>query len=577
MTWRRCTSRLAAPAVLLAALLAPAPAATTEPDAVSAARELVEARIGPLATAEFPGGVAAAVHIDGQTVFFNYGFADQAERRPVTSATLFNVGSLRKVFEAALVALGTLRGELSLDDPVNKYVTELRGDYVGRITIGQLAAHTSGLLMPTDHPPWPKGSYSLAQFIDALNAFRPQAGEEPGKQRIYTHAGYLLLQVALERRYGRSINELLESRIFQPLGMRSTLIPERGPGDRAVLPAELMRRVVQGYSWDGTPVGPPGNQQSYYDFPGSGQMFSSASDLAIFVAACLDGTAADPQLRDALRMTQREMFRVGEQFGQAMAWETVDLDGVNIVDKPGGLNNASAYVGLLPVRKAGVVLLANRADFPYEVGRYEMLPALSRVVLAPARRFIRRRRRFAGRISQDPSGLGPRGDRQRGPIGVAGGQDVKHRLACRDQIVRDDPAVTAPPHRFRAHDRAGLRVTELAQPAQPGAERLAHGVVRIMVKAGVLPERIGLRRHVAAVSTQAPERGDVRIADAGLRQCLGQDIAVVLRVGPRTRHGSHVGDEPHGIVAQQLREFRHRAGRMADCEEGGRHGRARGF
>jgi beta-lactamase class C len=78
-------------------------------------------------------------------------------------------------------------------------------------------------------------------------------------------------------------------------------------------------------------------------------------------------------------MTQREMFRVGEQFGQAMAWETVDLDGVNIVDKPGGLNNASAYIGLLPARKAGVVLLANRADFPYEIGRYEMLPALSRL------------------------------------------------------------------------------------------------------------------------------------------------------------------------------------------------------
>ncbi len=187
-----------------------------------------------------------------------------------------------------------------------------------------------------------------------------------------------MLQLALERRYGLPINELLTSRIFKPLGMNSTLIPERGPDGRAIMAPALMHRVVQGYSWDGTPVGPPGNQQGYYDFPGAGQMFSSARDLAIFLVACLDGGAANPELREALQMTQREAFRVSEQFGQAIAWENVRLNGTSIVDKPGGINNATAYMGLLPARKAGILLLANRSEFPYEVARYEMLPALSR-------------------------------------------------------------------------------------------------------------------------------------------------------------------------------------------------------
>jgi beta-lactamase class C len=88
---------------------------------------------------------------------------------------------------------------------------------------------------------------------------------------------------------------------------------------------------------------------------------------------------ADPQLREALQMTQREMFRVNEEFGQAMAWETVDAGGVDVVDKPGGLNNASAYMGLVPGSKVGVVLLANRADFPHEIARNHLLPALSRL------------------------------------------------------------------------------------------------------------------------------------------------------------------------------------------------------
>jgi beta-lactamase class C len=140
-----------------------------------------------------------------------------------------------------------------------------------------------------------------------------------------------------------------------------------------------MRYAVQGYSDNGTPIGAPGNQQGYFDFPGTGQMFTSARDLATFLAACLDGATADPQLREALRMTQREMFHVSRQFGQAMAWENVDVNGVGIVDKPAGLNNASAYIGLVPARKIGVLLLANRGEFPTEIARYRILPALSRL------------------------------------------------------------------------------------------------------------------------------------------------------------------------------------------------------
>jgi beta-lactamase class C len=261
---------------------------------------------------------------------------------------------------------------------VSKYVPELRGDYVKRVTIGELVAHTSGLLLPTDHPPWPNDSFTLQQFFGMLNTWTPQSGERPGKQRIYTHAGYVLLQLALERRYGRPIGGLIEDRILKPLGMTQTLLPERGPDNRAVMAPELLKRVVQGYSDAGLAIGPPGNQQSYYDFPGTGQMLSSARDLATFLAACIDGRAIDPQLRQALQMTQRQAFHVSEKFGQAMAWETVHLDDVDVVDKPGGLNNASAYVGLVPAHRIGIVLLANSGNFPHEIARYRVLPELAR-------------------------------------------------------------------------------------------------------------------------------------------------------------------------------------------------------
>src|ERR1700730_14701040 len=210
------------------------------------------------------GGVAVAVQMGDRSLFFNYGYADQADKRPVTSDSLFNVGSVRKIFEATLVAQGVLRGELKLDEPVAKYVTELHGDYIRHVTVRQLVSHTSGLLLPTDHPPWPTEKYSLAGFYDALNAWTPSGGEAPGKQRIYTHSGYILLQLVLRRRYGKPIAALLDRRVIAPLGMTSTIVPERGSNDQAIMSAEFLRRAVQGYSPDGEPVGLPGNQQGYF-------------------------------------------------------------------------------------------------------------------------------------------------------------------------------------------------------------------------------------------------------------------------------------------------------------------------
>jgi beta-lactamase class C len=336
---------------------------------------LVAQDIKPIVPADGAGGAAVAVRIDGRTMFFNYGFADLAARRPITSDSLFNLASVRKAFEAALLAQAVKRGELALDDPVARYVVELQqGGYVRQITLGQLATHTSGLLLPTDHPPWPHYQYRFADFMRVLNGWTPEHGEAPGKQHTYTHAGYILLQVALERRFGLPIAELMQRRLLDPLGMHSTFIPERG-----VLAAEFPNRVVQGYADDGKPVGVPGDQQTYFDFPGTGQMFSSARDLAILLAAELGELPLDPELRDAMQTTQQPVFRISPRNAQGMAWEVNEFGGPPIVDKPGGLDNASTYVGLVPRRQLGVVILSNRGNqFPHDIARDKLLPDLER-------------------------------------------------------------------------------------------------------------------------------------------------------------------------------------------------------
>ena len=359
--------RLAIAALMMALIAAPAAGADAQIE------RTVARHVRSIVPADGGGGVAVALRIEGRTLFFNYGWADRATKRPLTSDTLFNLASLRKVFETTLLAQAVRNGELKLDEPAAKYVTELAQDSdIGRVTLGHLATHTSGLLLPQDHPPWPDWGYALPEFIRTLNDWK--ADKPPGTQHTYTHAGYILLQLALERRYGTPIDELIEKRILRPLGMISTTLPRGDDTAPGHLSPEDKRRAVQGYADDGTPLEEPGSQHSYYHWPGTGQMYSSPRDMAVFLAANLGELPVEHSLRETMTLAQQGVVTIGPRAEQALAWEISFGDEPTIIDKYGGLQNASAYIGMMPRRKLGIVILGNRGNqYPNEVGRRIML------------------------------------------------------------------------------------------------------------------------------------------------------------------------------------------------------------
>lgn len=309
-----------------------------------------------------PGGAAVAVWVSGRTLFFNRGMADHATKRPVTSDSLFNLASLGKVFDATLLALAVRHGEVSLDDPVDKYVTELQqGRDIRKVTLGQLATHTSGLLLPQDHPPWPTWGYNLPEFTRVLAAWKADKYHQPGKQQIYTHAGYILLHLALERRFQTSIGDMVDARVLKPLGMTNTTLPLADENGRTQLAPVLLERTVQGYSDEGESIGFPGALQSYYQWPGTAQMYSSARDMARFLAANLGELPIDPVLQAAMRDAQHGIFPMTPHITQGLAWE-LDRGPPLVVEKNGGLNNTTTYIGIMPREKLGIVLLANRGS-----------------------------------------------------------------------------------------------------------------------------------------------------------------------------------------------------------------------
>ena len=121
-------------AIGFVAIAAAIPAAPARAESDAELRDLVTRHVQPLLLA--PAGMAVALHIDGRTVFFNFGMADSARKQAMTSDALFNLASVGKVFTSTLLAQAVKRGEVALDDPVAKYVTELQqGGDIRRVTL----------------------------------------------------------------------------------------------------------------------------------------------------------------------------------------------------------------------------------------------------------------------------------------------------------------------------------------------------------------------------------------------------------------------------------------------------------
>jgi len=299
------------------------------------------------------GGVAVAVRMNGTTSFFNYGFANNAQNRRVTEDSIFNLGSVGKVFATTLLAQAVKQGELSLDDPVAKYVTELqRGGDIRRVTLGQLASHTSGLpRVPQQYEHWHRGNYTWPDFVRFLNSWKADPKHEPGQQYLYSNAAMVLLRVALERRFNTRFAALMHERITVPLGMTSTALP---------LPRDLLGRAVQGYGQMGKPIGRPGEESGTFKWPGAGQIYSSSRDMATFLAANMGELPDRRPMESAMALAQQPVFTVNPHFKQGLAWQDVSAGNLTIVDKNGGLPNTSTYIGFAPQQKLGVVILVNR-------------------------------------------------------------------------------------------------------------------------------------------------------------------------------------------------------------------------
>lgn len=275
------------------------------------------------------------------------------ENIPVTSDTIFEIASITKVFTSTQLALEVLRGKMNLKDSVVKYLPALQNNRlaIDQITLQDLATHTSSL--PRVPPPRKHG-YNHQKIIQFLRNWNP--AYPVGTKYVYSNLAFGVLGIAEGNVEKMDYMDLIRRDILIPLDMHSTMIH---------VPPALMKRYAHGYNKNGGPA----PHYALNAWPAGGALRSTASDMMKFMLANLNLRGPD-QLRQAMQLAQKGIFEVSEQLTMGLGWQRFKGRGVLFVDKNGGVEGFSSYIGMVPDKKMGIVLLANKAKTQLtEVGR----------------------------------------------------------------------------------------------------------------------------------------------------------------------------------------------------------------
>lgn len=270
--------------------------------------------------------------------------------------TLFEIGSMTKVFTSLLLADMVRRGEVSLDDPAAKYLPAgatmpKRGGK--QITLRDLATHRSGLpRLPTNMPfgdmSNPYADYTEAMLIDFLRGYT--LTRDIGSQYEYSNLGAGLLGYLLSQRVGMDYEVLVKQRILIPLGMHDTMI---------ALGVSQKSRFAQGYDAAMQPV-------RAWDLPtlaGAGALRSTASDMLIFLAAA-SGLKPTPLAPAFALMLAERLPGPQQQVDTGLAWMVVKSPTGEIVFHDGGTAGFRTIMAFDPAKKRGVVVMTNAAAEP---------------------------------------------------------------------------------------------------------------------------------------------------------------------------------------------------------------------
>ncbi|MEO3782681.1 serine hydrolase domain-containing protein [Actinocorallia sp. B10E7] len=309
------------------------------------------ARLGELAAAHGVPGASLAFWHDGALTEHATGVLNLATGVEATPDSLFQIGSVTKIWTATQIMLLAERGGLTLDAPVRELLPEFAvadPDVTRSVTVRHLLTHTSGidgdLFLDTG-----RGDDCLEKYVAAcadLVQLHP-----PGATQSYVNAGYSVLGRVVERLTGEVWDAALREMIVEPLGLTHTVtLPEEA----------LLHRAAVGHLGAGEEIRPTPTWGLMRPIGPAGLICASAADVVRFGLAHLDASLLTDASRAAMRTPQVEVpnkHGLGEAWG--LGWILDTWDGTSVLWHSGSTIGQQAALWVVPDRGIVAALLTN--------------------------------------------------------------------------------------------------------------------------------------------------------------------------------------------------------------------------
>lgn len=297
-------------------------------------------------------GASVAVIENGKTSFYTYGKKSVNGNDLVSKDTLFEIGSITKVFTTLLLAEMESQGRVKLDEPVEKYlpgvkIPERNGK---KITFRHLATHTSGLSRMPDNfapkdPSNPYQDYTVELLFEFLKSYT--LTRDPGESFEYSNLGMGLLGYVLSVRYGKSYEEMVKDLITNKLNMLSTSVSLSGKMAENFASGHSLGKEVK--SWDFTP-----------SIVGAGGIRSNIKDMANFLAMSMGNSKSS--IYKSFSLCFKQEYSENPNFAIGLGWMLSNSDEAKLVFHQGQTGGFKNYLGFNPKLKKGVVVLSNSTE-----------------------------------------------------------------------------------------------------------------------------------------------------------------------------------------------------------------------
>ena len=297
-------------------------------------------------TQQIPG-LSVAVMNSGRIVLAKgYGLANVEHQVPVKPETIFQSGSMGKQFTATAVMMLVEAGKITLDDRIGKYLTHAPGSWTN-VTVRHLLTHTAGF---TDYPEDfdLRRDYTEDELLKCIAAI-PLAFP-PGENWSYSNLGYVTLGILIHKVSGKFYGDVLQERIFGPLGMNTAriiseadIIPNRAAGYR------LVEGKLKNQEW----VSPTMNTTA------DGSLYLSVLDIAKWDAALCTGKLLKKASLE--EMWTPVKLNNGKTHGYGFGWSLRKIRGHRIIEHDGAWQGFESYIARYPDEKLTIVVFANLA------------------------------------------------------------------------------------------------------------------------------------------------------------------------------------------------------------------------